>query len=50
MTSTQTHPVLLLPGMDGTGEMLSTFAAQLKAHRPIRVVSYPADRPWDMRN
>lgn len=35
--------VVLLPGMDGTGELLRTFAEQLAAHRPVRLIDYPID-------
>jgi len=30
--------------MDGTGKMLTTFAAQFSTYRPVRVISYPTDQ------
>jgi len=37
--------LLLLPGMDGTGKLFDPLLAVLPAALPVRVVSYPADRP-----
>ena len=37
--------IVLLPGMDGTGELLRTLADQLSMHRPVRLIGYPVDRP-----
>ena len=37
-------PIVLLPGMDGTGELLRPLAEQLSIHRPVQLVSYPVDR------
>jgi pimeloyl-[acyl-carrier protein] methyl ester esterase len=36
--------IVLLPGMDGTGELLRTLADQLSAHRPVQLIGYPVDR------
>ena len=38
-------PVLLLPGMDGTGELLQPLANRLSARRPVQVVAYPDSEP-----
>jgi len=38
-------PIILLPGMDGTGELLRAVADQLSIHRPVQVLAYPLDRP-----
>jgi len=36
--------IVLLPGMDGTGEFLKPLAAQLSRYRPVLIVDYPTDR------
>jgi pimeloyl-ACP methyl ester carboxylesterase len=36
--------IVLLPGMDGTGELLKTLAEQLSTHRPVQLIGYPVDR------
>jgi pimeloyl-ACP methyl ester carboxylesterase len=36
--------IVLLPGMDGTGELLRTLADQLSTHRPVQLIGYPVDR------
>jgi len=36
--------IVLLPGMDGTGELLRTLADQLSVHRPVQLIGYPVDR------
>jgi len=33
--------VLLLPGMDGTGELLAALVTRLSAYRPVQVIAYP---------
>lgn len=38
---------ILLPGMDGTGELLAEFAAALAPDLEARVVAYPSDQPLD---
>lgn len=35
--------VVVLPGLDGTGQLLISFAAQLRIDHDVEVVSYPAD-------
>ncbi len=37
-------PLLMLPGMDGTGELLAGLAESLARERPTQVVAYPPDR------
>jgi pimeloyl-[acyl-carrier protein] methyl ester esterase len=36
--------VVLLPGMDGTGELLMPLAKQLSTRRSVHLVDYPSDR------
>ncbi len=36
--------LIVLPGMDGTGDMLDAFAALLGTTHEVRVVSYPRDQ------
>jgi len=36
--------VLLLPGMDGTGELLAALVTRLSLHRPVQVIAYPAHK------
>jgi pimeloyl-[acyl-carrier protein] methyl ester esterase len=38
-------PIALLPGMDGTGELLDALASRLSLSRPVHIVSYPLDKP-----
>ena len=38
----QTLTVLLLPGMDGTGELLAALVGRLSLYRPVQVIAYPA--------
>ena len=38
-------PIVLLPGMDGTGELLAGLAAQLSKERLVQIITYPADHP-----
>jgi pimeloyl-[acyl-carrier protein] methyl ester esterase len=38
-------PIILLPGMDGTGELLRALADQLSLYRPVQLIAYPPDRP-----
>ncbi len=38
-------PIVLLPGMDGTGELLDAVARRLSPSRPVHIVSYPLDEP-----
>lgn len=36
--------IVLLPGMDGTGELLRTLAERLSTHRPVQLIGYPVNR------
>jgi pimeloyl-ACP methyl ester carboxylesterase len=45
MGTTETTPIVLLPGMDGTGELLKDLADRLARHRPVQVLAYPLDEP-----
>lgn len=38
--------LVLLPGLDGTGDLFAGFIAAL-GETPVRVICYPADRPMD---
>lgn len=38
-------PVLVLPGMDGTGELVTALVERLREKRPVKIVSYPTDEP-----
>src|SRR5262249_47805301 len=38
-------PILLLPGMDGTGELLAALADKLAAAHAVQVISYPQNKP-----
>jgi pimeloyl-[acyl-carrier protein] methyl ester esterase len=38
-------PVVLLPGMDGTGDLLSIIRQRLSATGPVEVIGYPTDQP-----
>ncbi|MBR0869886.1 alpha/beta fold hydrolase [Bradyrhizobium tropiciagri] len=44
MSPPEAIPIILLPGMDGTGELLKDLAKRLAVHRPVQLVSYPLDR------
>jgi pimeloyl-[acyl-carrier protein] methyl ester esterase len=37
--------VVLLPGMDGTGELLAPLVARLSVHRSVQVIAYPTGKP-----
>jgi pimeloyl-[acyl-carrier protein] methyl ester esterase len=39
-----TVQVVLLPGMDGTGELLADLTERLAAHRKVHVIAYPIQR------
>ncbi|MGJ4931070.1 alpha/beta fold hydrolase [Bradyrhizobium sp. HKCCYLS2038] len=47
MTPTSDIGLILLPGMDGTGELLKPLAERLSAHRPVCIMAYPIDRHLD---
>jgi pimeloyl-[acyl-carrier protein] methyl ester esterase len=44
MSAPEKTAIVLLPGMDGTGEFLRPLAEQLSRHRQVLLVDYPADR------
>jgi pimeloyl-[acyl-carrier protein] methyl ester esterase len=44
MPSSKAAAIVLLPGMDGTGEFLGPLAERLLRHRPVHLVDYPTDR------
>jgi pimeloyl-ACP methyl ester carboxylesterase len=37
--------ILLLPGMDGSGSLLTALVERLASRRPVRVISYPSSAP-----
>ena len=41
MIASETIPIVLLPGMDGTGELLTKLANKLSMVRPVKIISYP---------
>ena len=41
MDAANDTPLLLLPGMDGTGILLHPLAKILRAHHPVQVIAYP---------
>ena len=45
MIASGTLPIVLLPGMDGTGELLADLRGRLLPNRPVTVVAYPINRP-----
>jgi pimeloyl-[acyl-carrier protein] methyl ester esterase len=45
MGTPEVTPIILLPGMDGTGELLRALADQLALHRPVQLFAYPLDQP-----
>lgn len=45
MSTTKKPDIVLLPGLDGTGELLKDLHDRLSAHRQVRVIAYPADKP-----
>jgi pimeloyl-[acyl-carrier protein] methyl ester esterase len=44
MNASSRIPIVLLPGMDGTGELLDAVARRLSSSRPVHIVSYPLDK------
>ncbi len=38
------NAIVLLPGMDGTGELLRPLAKRLSTYRPVHLIDYPVDR------
>jgi pimeloyl-ACP methyl ester carboxylesterase len=45
MADTEATPIVLLPGLDGTGELLKDVAERLLPRRPVQLLAYPSDRP-----
>lgn len=45
MTAAHVNTLVLLPGMDGTGELFSRFVQALGPDIEARVLRYPTDRP-----
>ena len=41
-------PIVVLPGMDGTGKLFEPFVARLSRSRRVEVIAYPANQPLDM--
>lgn len=44
MGTPEATTIVLLPGMDGTGELLGALADRLALHRPVQLFAYPLDR------
>jgi pimeloyl-ACP methyl ester carboxylesterase len=44
MGTPEAIPIVILPGMDGTGELLRVLADQLALHRPVQLFAYPPDQ------
>lgn len=44
MVTPEKTAIVLLPGMDGTGDLLKSLATQLSTYRPVLVIGYPVDR------
>jgi len=47
LTEVRLPRFLLLPGLDGTGELLRDFADLLAPLGPVEILRYPGDRPRD---
>ncbi len=47
MSTTASPNILLLPGMDGTGELLQDLRKVLSASHEVQVVAYPKSQPLD---
>jgi pimeloyl-[acyl-carrier protein] methyl ester esterase len=45
MGKPEATPIILLPGMDGTGALLKALADQLALCRPVQLLAYPSDQP-----
>jgi len=43
--ATTNLPLVVLPGMDGTGKLFEPFIAQASRHRRVEVIAYPCDQP-----
>jgi len=46
VTAAHVNTLVLLPGMDGTGELFARFVRALGPGIDARVLRYPVDRPW----
>jgi pimeloyl-ACP methyl ester carboxylesterase len=46
VTAAPVNTLVLLPGMDGTGELFARFVRALGPGIEARVLRYPVDRPW----
>ena len=44
LTAPEKNAIVLLPGMDGTGELLRPLARRLSTYRPVHLIDYPVDR------
>jgi pimeloyl-[acyl-carrier protein] methyl ester esterase len=45
MSTAENTAIVLLPGMDGTGELLTALVDQLSVQRPVQLIAYPTDGP-----
>jgi hypothetical protein len=45
MPATNNIAILLLPGMDGSGSLLTALVERLALRRPVHVISYPSSAP-----
>jgi pimeloyl-ACP methyl ester carboxylesterase len=45
MSTADKTPIVLLPGMDGSGALLTGVVECLTAFRPVRVIVFPNDKP-----
>jgi pimeloyl-[acyl-carrier protein] methyl ester esterase len=45
MNASSRLPIVLLPGMDGTGELLDALGGRLSRSRLVHIVSYPPSEP-----
>jgi pimeloyl-ACP methyl ester carboxylesterase len=44
MRALETTTIVLLPGMDGTGQLLGDLSERLSSRRPVQLNAYPVDR------
>lgn len=47
--TTPARPIIILPGMDGTGKLFEPFASRLSRQHRVEVIAYPSDLPLDYR-
>src|ERR1700730_14178811 len=45
MGAAENTTILVLPGMDGTGELLTALVDQLSLNRLVQLIAYPTDGP-----